>query len=112
MSLEHYDLGYGSKNISVDINTDLASASIRFGKRYPSWIFKHKEGETTLLFQEADKILQNFVDSHAGVLTLKFDTANPKLKLWAQAKKEVLGFDSVEKNGIGYRVTVTKRYGL
>lgn len=110
MSTEHRFLEYGSKNLSLDVTLDRGTASIRFGTRDPTWLYRRKEGETTMVFKQAESILLELVKQY-GPITLKFDTANHNLKLWIQAQKEIFDFDEVTLDGEnGYRVTVVKKY--
>lgn len=111
MLIEHKDLRYGRKTLSVDINVDKKTASVRFGTREPGWLFRRKPGETTIIFQQAELILQSKVQQLDYPIQLLFDTANSQLKLWARDKKDLLGFDSIEPNDLdAYRITVLKTY--
>lgn len=110
MSVEHKDLFYGRKSLSLDVNLETGSASIRFGTRTPSWLYWRRVHETTKLFKKADQRLRDLVDKWGTPITLRFDTADAKMKLWAESRKEELGFDSIETGGGGYRITVTKNY--
>ena len=112
MSKEHSLIEYGSKNISIDINIEKRSASIRFGTREPQWLYKRIDGETTFLFSKADELL-NEITKIYGPITLTFDTANNKLKLWAHSQKENFNFSEITIDGEwGYRITVVKKYGV
>lgn len=112
MSKEHSLIEYGSKNISIDINIEKRSASVRFGTREPLWLHKRVGGETTFLFSKADELL-NEISKIYGPITLTFDTANNKLKLWAHAQKENFNFSEITIDGdLGYRITVVKKYGV
>jgi hypothetical protein len=113
MSIEHRELVCGSKSLSLDVNLEIGNASVRFGTRYPRWLFLHRANETTAVFRQADQILRDLADRQGAPITLRFDTANLKLKLWVEAKKKMLGFDSVDPDGTGdYRITITKKYPL
>lgn len=110
MSIEHRELGYGSKTLSLDINWETGSASVRFGTRFPRLLFPKVEGETTEIFLEAERTIFDLVGKNGIPLTLKFDTANLKLKLWAKARKELLGFDIEPDGFLDYRITISKKY--
>lgn len=83
---------------------------MRFGTNEPAWLYPRKQNETTILFGEADKIL-NEIANVWGPIVLQFDTANGNLKLWAKSRTYIFKFDEVAQDGVlGYRITVTKRY--
>jgi hypothetical protein len=110
MPVEHTEIFYGSKTLSLDVNPEAKSASIRYGTRTPSWLFRRREGETTILFKKADELLTD-IAKRQGSIHLIFDTANSKMKLWVQANKELFGFDRVDTDGDqAYRITVIKKY--
>lgn len=108
----HKDVYYWSKALSVDIQPERGTATIRFGTRTPQWIYKRKEGEITHAFFMADEFLRSVAVQSGRSILLRFDTANSRLKKWVLHSKDHLGFDSVDpRSDQAYRITVEKTYG-
>jgi hypothetical protein len=104
------DFHYGRKSISVNVNMDKLSASIRIGT-IGQWWRKKNIGETTSVFLKADSFIQDIADNRNQSICLIFDTADTNLKIWARTRKDFLHFDSVEPVDIdSYRLTVRKTY--
>lgn len=111
MKIEQRELVYGSKTLSVSVNPDTGSATFRFGTREPRWLHRRISGETTAIFQLGEEILLQEVAASGKPVSLVFDTASSRLKLWACAHADDLHFDHVEPpDPTAYRVTVTKTY--
>ncbi len=111
MTIEQSEVSYGSKRISVAVNTDTDCASFRIGRREPGWIHPKLPGDTTITFLLAQDVVQDAAERIGRPVTLRLDTANSTMKLWLIRKREFFGFDSVEPDGgDGYRLFVSKRF--
>lgn len=107
----HEDVYCGSKTLSVDIQSENGTATIRFGTRTPRWLYKRKEKETTRIFFMADTILRSVAVRSGRSILLRFDTANSRLKQWILSNEDELGFDTVDpRSDRAYRITVEKMY--
>ena len=105
----HRDLRYGGKSLALDINAEKATASIRFGTRRFGKLLR-RPNETAQIYLIAEAIIAKWVLAHNQGLTLRFDTANTNLKVWARLHQEDLGFDVKPANRNSWRVTVVKRF--
>lgn len=111
MTIEHKELDFGRKNISLDMNTETKTATIRFGTREPAWLHPKKPNETTTIFQMAGKAIQQKVEEERESYTLVFDTSNTNLKQWIIAKNDQLQFDEiVPDDGSTYHMRAKKMY--
>lgn len=111
MTTIHKDIYAGNKSLSVDINTERNTATVRFGSRIPRWLYRKQPGETTTVFRLADQLLADTARSLHKSLILRFDTANRHLKHWILAHEAEFDFDAVEPRDIrAYRMTVRKTY--
>jgi hypothetical protein len=106
--IQHTDIFYGSKILSVDINVESYTASLRFGNR-SGFFIKKKPEETTEICIRGDSTIQQTADSIKQPITLRFDTANSRLKLWALSVQDKFGF-TIEGGIDDYRITVSKEY--
>lgn len=107
----HEVVYYGSKTLSVDMQPERGTATIRFGTRTPRWLYKRKEKETTRIFSMAEDILNAVAIRSGRSILLRFDTANSRLKQWILSNEDTLGFDSVDpRSDRAYRITVEKMY--
>ncbi len=95
MTIEHREFFFGRKNVSLDMNTETKTATIRFGTQEPRWLHPKKMSETTIIFHMAEKTLQQTVEETQEPYTLLFDTSNTNLKKWMRAKSEQLQFDEI-----------------
>lgn len=105
----HKELSYGSKTLSLNINDEKGTASMRFGtgrtdrkSRIP--------GETTCIYLLAEAIICQWVNTKSKEITLRFDTANTNLKKWARFHQEDLGFCLDPEDPNSWRVTVEKTF--
>ena len=105
----HRDLRFGNKTMSVDINGEAGTASVRFGTRIPGEKYR-KPGETTGVYLLAEAVISQWVQIHNREVRLKFDTANSNLKKWSRHHLNDLGFEVEPENPDSWRVTVEKTF--
>ena len=111
MTIEHREFSFGRKNISLDMNTETKTATIRFGTREPLWLHPKKSGETTTIFQIAEEALRQKVEEQQEQYTLLFDTSNTNLKKWIFMKNGQLQFDEIIPKDVStYHVRAKKIY--
>lgn len=110
MSCEHRDFAYGSKTLSLDINPDKGSASLRFGTRTPSWFYPRRVGETTKIFLMASEVIKKRAEEIGKDILLRGDTSNTNMKLWVLHNLEALGFKFEEGGENSYRIVFSKKY--
>ena len=108
--LECYNFALGKKTLSLDINLTAYTASARFGNR--SGLFHRRfPHETTQIFSLADQKLTEVARRINHPITLTFDSADSKLKLWMMDQAEIFKFNSITPNDPkAFRETVTKIY--
>lgn len=111
MTIEHKEFCFGRKNISLDMNTETKTATIRFGTQEPLWLHPKKPHETTTIFQMAGKAIQQKVEEQCESYTLLFDTSNTNLKNWIMTKNDQLQFDEIVPSDVStYHVRAKKVY--
>ncbi len=111
MTIEHREFCFGRKNLSLDINTEAKTASVRFGTQEPSWLHPKKIGETTTIFKMADVILQQRAEEAHESYTLFFDTSNSNLKKWIHHNNDQLQFTEITpEDPSAYHIRAIKIY--